>query len=128
MSSMESDGHVIARFKIKWTHDAGDDEKFDEWLKNSDFPLFMDRDYFKSLVDDRSFEMATVRYDSRTNSTLFTTCCGSAIRRDQEACPSCGGEIVPRGYRERHDVAMRDLYGSAEVDRMRELALTKDRI
>jgi len=48
---------------------------------------------------------ATVRLDSPTNSTLFTTCCGAAICDDQERCPSCGGEIEPRSGRERWQYA-----------------------
>lgn len=63
--------------------------------------------------------MASVRYCSHTNSTLFTTCCGIAICDDQSKCPGCGEE-VPHNPRERHDIAMRSLYGADAVRKMRE--------
>jgi len=36
---------------------------------------------------------AYVELSSSTNSTMFTTCCGTAICNDQKKCPSCENEI-----------------------------------
>lgn len=62
--------------------------------------------------------MARVRFDSGTNSTMFTTCCGVAICDDERHCPSCGEE-VPYSPRERWDMAMYGLYGYKDTQKMR---------
>jgi len=62
--------------------------------------------------------MAGVHFSSRTNSTLFTNCCGVAICDDESKCPHCGRE-VPGTSRARWNMAMRELYGSKEVEKMR---------
>lgn len=62
--------------------------------------------------------MSRVRYCSQTNSTLFTTCCGTAISDDETKCPHCKKE-VPYTPRERHDMAMKALYGVSNVRKWR---------
>ena len=49
--------------------------------------------------------MPSVRLCSPTNSTMFTTCCGIAIRDDQELCPECRAEITPRSGADRWEAA-----------------------
>lgn len=39
--------------------------------------------------------MPSVRYSGPTNSTFFTTCCGSAIVDSQQKCPSCNAYVYP---------------------------------
>lgn len=39
--------------------------------------------------------MASVFYDSTTNSTFFTTCCRTAICDDQQKCPRCKKDVSP---------------------------------
>ncbi len=34
-----------------------------------------------------------VHFASRTNSTIFTDCCSTAVLPDQRCCPQCGMEI-----------------------------------
>lgn len=63
--------------------------------------------------------MASVRFSSGTNSTFFTTCCGSAICDDQECCPSCGEQVTPLSHRGRWDSAMQSFYGRDKVREMR---------
>lgn len=70
--------------------------------------------------------MSSVQYCSRTNSTLFTTCCECAICDDQSMCPVCGVEVIPRSSRGRHDVAMKSLYGVDAVQKMRKEWRKKD--
>jgi hypothetical protein len=62
--------------------------------------------------------MASVKFSSRTNSTLFTTCCGCAILDNQSKCPGCGEE-VPYTPRERWDMAMRQECGYEELKELR---------
>ena len=52
--------------------------------------------------------MASVRFSGPNNDTLFTTCCGSAIRDCEENCPRCGEE-VPGNKQERWATAMQTL-------------------
>ena len=42
---------------------------------------------------------------SPTNSTMFTTCCHTAICDDQANCPSCGVEVLPHSSRGRWEYA-----------------------
>lgn len=63
--------------------------------------------------------MPTVKFSGPTNSTFFTTCCGSAICDDESQCPTCKQEITPRSYRGRWEVAMQTLYGAERLRRMR---------
>jgi hypothetical protein len=53
------------------------------------------------------------------NSTLFTSCCGIAILDYQYNCPKCGKSIDAKP-KERWDIAMRKLYGSDELTKMRD--------
>lgn len=39
--------------------------------------------------------MAGVRYANANNSTLFTTCCDTAIVDSQSKCPRCGTDVYP---------------------------------
>ena len=39
--------------------------------------------------------MSSVFYSSRTNSTLFTTCCEVAILDHQQKCPKCRVDVYP---------------------------------
>lgn len=50
--------------------------------------------------------MSTVYFDSRFNSTFFTTCCKVAINDDQANCPQCREEVNPRSHRGRWEKAM----------------------
>ena len=68
---------------------------------------------------DKEKKMAEVRYCCQTNSTLFSTCCGSAVTDKEDKCPSCGEKIWPESARSRHDIAMRSLYGNDMVNKMR---------
>ena len=61
-----------------------------------------------------------IHFDSFTNSTFFTNCCGVAICDDQANCPRCGKEILPLGYRGRWEVAMLDYFGAARLKKMRD--------
>ena len=49
--------------------------------------------------------MSTVFLSCPTNSTMFTTCCRTAICDDQSHCPRCGEEVLPRGRFERWEAA-----------------------
>lgn len=49
--------------------------------------------------------MATVYLSSTENSTMFTTCCRTAIRDDQGECPRCGEAVTPLGARARWEAA-----------------------
>ena len=69
--------------------------------------------------------MARVRFDSKTNSTKFTTCCGCAICDDESRCPSCGEE-VPYDAKERWDMCMYGEYGYKETLEMRRKWRAKD--
>ena len=60
----------------------------------------------------------SVRFSSRTNSTLFTECCGTAICDDQWKCPGCGKEIS-ESPRQRNEIAMVKLYGREQLAQMR---------
>ena len=62
--------------------------------------------------------MPTVKFSGPTNSTFFTTCCGSAID-DEIQCPTCKQEITPRSHRGRWEVAMQTLYGAEGLRKMR---------
>ena len=70
--------------------------------------------------------ISRVFYCGNTNSTLFTTCCKVAILDDELCCSRCK-KPVPYTPRQRHDMAMRDLYGSARVDEMRKEWAQKER-
>lgn len=61
--------------------------------------------------------MASVYYSSKTNSTLFTTCCRVAIQEDEERCPCCKEVVTPEGSRARHDEAMGQMWGANRVKR-----------
>ena len=63
--------------------------------------------------------MAGVYLSSHTNSTLFTTCCGTAICDDESKCPHCG-EDIPFSPRARWDMGMNGLYGPEKVRKMRQ--------
>ncbi len=63
--------------------------------------------------------MPTVEYYGRTNSTLFTTCCGCAICANEALCPSCKKEIMPREDEYRHKAAMARLFGHKHYQGMR---------
>ena len=39
--------------------------------------------------------MSSVRYSGPTNSTFFTTCCGTAICDEQQKCPRCKADVYP---------------------------------
>jgi hypothetical protein len=39
--------------------------------------------------------MSGVYYSSPTNSTFFTTCCGTAICDNQQKCPRCKSDVYP---------------------------------
>lgn len=67
--------------------------------------------------------MPTVRFSGPNNSTLFTTCCGSAVI-DERNCPSCGLVISPRSHRARWDAAM----GPLEKERVRRIIAAKDAV
>lgn len=50
---------------------------------------------------------STVYFCSPTNSTFFTTCCQVAVTGEQERCPTCKVEVLPKGERARFDAAFR---------------------
>ena len=62
--------------------------------------------------------MASVSFDSRTNSTLFTDCCRCAILDWQKECPCCG-EKVDMTPEERWFTAMRKMYSPEELKELR---------
>lgn len=43
---------------------------------------------------DRETTRVSFRYV--TNSTMFCNECGAAVCRDQEYCPGCGREVIPK--------------------------------
>lgn len=53
---------------------------------------------------DRETTRVSFRYV--TNSTMFCNECGAAVCRDQEYCPGCGREVIPKNYDERWRIAM----------------------
>jgi hypothetical protein len=63
--------------------------------------------------------MPGVRFSSATNSTLFTTCCSTAICDDQSRCPACKAEVVPRSPRGRWEMAMQAWFGIKKLRVMR---------
>ncbi len=54
--------------------------------------------------------MSSVRFSSKTNSTLFTTCCNVAICNDQKQCPGCE-QVIDLSPQQRWNIAMDKLYG-----------------
>lgn len=63
--------------------------------------------------------MSSVYLCSKTNSTLFTTCCHAAINRDEKNCPVCKDEVWPDSYEARWDVGMRSIYSEKALSEIR---------
>ncbi|MER9769009.1 hypothetical protein NKJ09_23425 [Mesorhizobium sp. M0189] len=49
--------------------------------------------------------MATVFLDGPNNSTLFTTCCETAITDEENVCPRCRQDVEPTGRTARWETA-----------------------
>ena len=49
--------------------------------------------------------MPTVYFSSETNSTFFTTCCHVPIWGNDDLCPKCKEEVLPKGHKARYKKA-----------------------